>query len=255
MTMAAVLNRNAPRFAPFRLSPSATILLDLHDPNYRALYFLEFYEPEVQRAIEMCLRPGDAFIDCGANIGLYSCLAAGIVGGEGFVISFEPLAEVAAITQVNIDVNRFAHVALRRVAVSDVGGTAHLHRPADAPHGHTSLGGDPSAAQEVSPCTLVRLDDAVPRDVWDRVRLIKLDVEGAELSALRGAVGLLRHSRADVIVEINPVTADRAGYQTIAIFDLLASLGYAPFVWSDESWMPATSRRDDLTANVLFRQA
>lgn len=251
--MAALLNRTCPRFAPFKIAPSAIVFLDLHDPNYRALYFLEFYEPEVERAIE-ALKPGDVFVDCGANIGLYSCLAAGIVGREGSVLSFEPLAEVAEITQANIDANHFSHVVLTTAAVSDVSGTANLHRTPHSPHGHTSLRGDPSTVQEVIPCDLVRLDDAVPRDLWDRVSLVKLDVEGAELPALRGAVSLLRRSGASVIVEINPATARRSGYDTAEIFDLLASLGYTPYLWTNGTWTSAVGCRGALTANVLFRQ-
>jgi FkbM family methyltransferase len=169
-------------------------------------------------------------------------------------MSFEPLPEVAAVIQANIDANDFRQVMLIRAAVSDVSGTANLHRSSKTPHGHTSLSSDPSAWQQVIPCDLVRLDDVVPRSLWDRVSLIKLDVEGAELAALRGADALLRYSGAKVIIEINPGTARRSGYETAEIFDLMSSLGYAGYVWTRSEWIAVSAPRADLTANVLFQK-
>src|SRR6202163_1121267 len=72
----------------------ASLWLDVTDHTGRLHYFFQQpYEPGLVRHLAGRLRPGDVFIDVGAHIGLFSVLAAHLVGGSGRVVAFEPYPE------------------------------------------------------------------------------------------------------------------------------------------------------------------
>src|SRR5271154_776919 len=71
-----------------------TVFLDLLDPRFLRIP-LEL--TEARRVLRHFLRPGDTFIDAGANHGTFSIVAARLVGTEGLVISIEPQPRLAAL--------------------------------------------------------------------------------------------------------------------------------------------------------------
>ena len=78
----------------------------------------DWAEPELHYLNQLVSERG-AFIDCGANIGIYTVRGAGIVGSNGKVISVEPAAVSFQRLKRNIDLNKFAQVALVNKAISD----------------------------------------------------------------------------------------------------------------------------------------
>ncbi|MEO6238809.1 MAG: hypothetical protein ABIQ52_17575, partial [Vicinamibacterales bacterium] len=78
------------QFRPLRVA-GTEILVDITDATGRMHYFYdEPYEPELAAAVRDALRPGDVFLDIGANVGFFSILAARLVGDSGRVVAFEP---------------------------------------------------------------------------------------------------------------------------------------------------------------------
>jgi hypothetical protein len=71
-----------------------------------------------------------------------------------------------------------------------------------------------------------RLDDILPRSLWPRVAMVKLDIEGAEVAALRGAAELLRSARPALLVEVVDDHLTRQGSGEAELADLLAGFGY-----------------------------
>lgn len=250
--IARLLNGHITGLAVYPLSSRASAYVDLSDPNYWAMYFLGEYEPEVDDAIRRSLAPGDAFIDCGANVGLYSSLASGIVRPSGTVVAFEPLEELAAIVEANFALNGFVAGCVIRAAVGEATGTAVLHRGDAESRGHTTLSPASESSPAVAQCAVVRLDDAIKRDEWPRVKMIKLDVEGGELPALKGASALLAQALPNLIIEINPATAARAGYAVTDIADFLTKRGYRAYVHRGARWHLLSAVSSSLVANVLF---
>src|SRR5690606_5085565 len=96
----------------------------------------------VQLAIRALLRPGDTFIDVGANIGLLSLLGAHAVGARGRVIAFEPAPDMHERLRWHIDTNRLPQVLAHRLALSEREATLALTAPADNP-GAATLGALP----------------------------------------------------------------------------------------------------------------
>lgn len=169
------------------------------------------------------LSMGDTAIDVGANKGLHTHSMARSCGPEGRVFSFEPVPELADACAAHN--TAFANVTLIRKAVAEeAGGTAHFFY---FPNEHGLSGfherpGQTSIAQELE-VPLTTLDAEVEGDV----ALIKLDVEGAEYHALRGARRILTQS-APVIVFENErgPAAEKYRYAPEDFFGYFESLGY-----------------------------
>jgi len=91
--------------------PAQGIRLELN-PRTSDVYLRGELEIATQKVLAERLRPGMVFYDLGANIGLFSLLAARLVGADGRVFSFEPDAEVAARLRRNIRQNGFSNISV-----------------------------------------------------------------------------------------------------------------------------------------------
>ena len=160
-------------------------------------------EAEIKSIVAKRLRGGMVFYDLGANIGVFTLLAARLVGPNGKVFSFEPDAWVASRLRKNVARNGFENVCVIEAGVWSKSGAVNF-LPADsaisADHAiGTFVAGENGAAGTPREC--VALDDfiatAAPPD------LIKCDVEGAEMEALAGGDKLLRTHRPWVICELH----------------------------------------------------
>jgi FkbM family methyltransferase len=156
------------------------------------------YEPHVRRFLADSLKPGQVVIDVGANVGCLSFQAAQLVGERGRVIAIEPNPDNLQLLYAGILVNDWANVRVVPCAAWDApgimslkGGTSNtylvLAAPLDEGRAYTQL---------------VRLDEALA--AVDRVDLIKMDIEGHEPRALRGARGLIKRHRPTLLTEFNP---------------------------------------------------
>jgi len=163
-----------------------------------ALYAAGYPDWSEMAFIQHYLRTGDGFVDVGANVGVYTLLAASLVGPDGRVASFEPEPKALKRLRENISLNRLNNVEVHPFAVSDKSGTISFD-PAAGTTGHMVEGEQdrPGALQASS----VRLDDVLPGDGWS---MGKMDIEGAEPLALRGAERLLAEMNPPVwLLEVN----------------------------------------------------
>jgi FkbM family methyltransferase len=157
------------------------------------LFFAGSYEPEIDAALGQVLRPGMPFIDCGANIGYWSLLAAG--GHRARVIAIEPAGRSFERLVENVKLNGDV-VQTRRAAVWSSSGAvlslvthAQRHAGASVVNRRERIGVAGYGVEEVGTVTL----DQIYRECYegeDSVA-IKLDVEDAEVEALSGARELL----------------------------------------------------------------
>lgn len=142
-----------------------------------------------------CLRPGDWFVDVGANVGSYTILAAGVAGAR--VHAFEPVATTFAHLSRNVRANALRdRVVLHRVAVGARAGHVSMSAADDTTNRVLAPGERVHLAVEVD---VVRLDDAL---AGVSPTLIKIDVESFEAEVLAGAGDVLARTAA-VIVEVS----------------------------------------------------
>ncbi len=195
----------------FRTPNGITLDLDLNCyPDCTMAYGL--YELDTARVIKRLLRPGDHFVDGGANIGYFTLRAAQLVGASGRVDAFEPQPDNRARLEENLRRNGFgSSVHVHAAALSDAAGTATIHRFAGdgANHGTASLfAREGAVATSAFSVPTVRLDETLAGAF---PALVKLDVEGAESLAISGMTGLLKAQRPPaVILEHNSATSRRA---------------------------------------------
>lgn len=155
------------------------------------------YEPEVAAVIAAILRPGDTFLDVGANLGYFTLLAAGLVGDGGRVYAIEPNEQNIKLLESSRRANGFGNVSVMQVAVSDRIETLFLH--ATVGNGNTSTleGGELFALRTIPGLPL----DTLMARREKPLRLIKIDVEGFEHKALCGGERLLREDAPHIVFE------------------------------------------------------
>jgi FkbM family methyltransferase len=208
------------------------IAIDRAEPSISRIIERGDYEAHMIRFFQRVLRPGMTLIDVGANIGLFSLLAAKAVGEKGRVYSIEPRGENARLLLHSADLNGFTNIHLLPTAVGEsnayslyrthIGGNGSLLTKPDAGFNVPSI---LHPTCQVVP--LARLDDIIsgPVDV------IKLDIEGAEAMALRGAAKIIRTYRPLITSEASAEMLGRVSSITLRDYLLLTrNEGYRQFV-------------------------
>lgn len=205
-------------------------LLRLHGDSVLGGYICrEGFEADEILFVERYLRRGDVFADVGANIGLFTVVAARRVGRQGRVFAFEPGRIARERLEANLMLNRCSNATVFDFALSDCREQGTLSVPEN---GHDAFG---SLASPIVDFAVVR--ETVETRTWDeaaanllrepRVTMMKLDVEGWETRVLRGAASQLRGPEAPLLqVEFAEATARSAGTDCSELFDQLVDLGY-----------------------------
>ncbi len=145
------------------------------------IYFTPCYNPDEMGFIRAYLRPGDGFLDIGANIGTYALLARSLVGAEGWVDGFEPHPVAARRFRENVARNDLANVTVHQAAVGETAGHVAFVVGDDVSNRVASTA---DAGRRTVDVEVVTLDEVLPDR---RYAMGKLDVEGYETAALRGA--------------------------------------------------------------------
>ena len=201
------------------------MIVDGNSQAGRVLYVTGTYEPEVSAEITRLAGPGDLVIDGGAHIGFFTLLASFRVGPTGRVMAFEPSSPTAEVLRRNVELNGCTNVAIVQAALSDASGTDVLAHASTTETGQATLRPIEHAAATTT-IKVVALDEILT-DAKQRVALIKLDLEGMELRALRGMARLLQRDRPHVIVEVTEAFLKEAGGSAHELYCLLADYGYA----------------------------
>jgi FkbM family methyltransferase len=189
-----------------------------------------YEESELTFAVNQ-LRPGDVALDIGAHIGFFALQLAHAVGATGQVYAFEPLDRNADLLAQSIRENGFEdRLRLERAAVADHTGTATLRFARETLNtgGAFLAEGNVSDLGGLAAITVptIRLDDYQLRRP---IRLIKMDVEGAEPRVIAGAATVIGADRPVIISEIHPEQLARVCQASPAtLVAQLSGLGLTP---------------------------
>lgn len=213
-----VWERTAKRPWRVRLTTDRVLLCHPHSTIASGVLYYRLADYMEMRFLLHYLRPGDAFLDVGANVGVYSLLASSVP--EVQVLGFEPSTLAYGRAQENLALNPVAgQVRIVQRAVGAEPGTAMLTLGRDAVNEVVRAPGvaGVEAEVEVEPVEMVTLDAWLDAERFRRVALVKIDVEGLEVDVLRGARRVIAAHSPALIVEVN----DSAGLQA-----MLDDLGY-----------------------------
>lgn len=202
-------------------------------------------ERDEEVLLERLVQVGDTVVDVGANIGTFTLKAASLVGEYGAVHAIEAHPRTAEYLKRNIIRNGFSQVTVRAVAVSDESGRVMFSHETydDVNHvtdvNHTGIS-----------VSATRLDDIEALADIDHVRCIKIDVEGYELPALRGAARILE--RTDyVIFEAFAPNCIRYGYTLHELFNWLEARGFDLYNPNTNERLNSVTAGKDAVMNVL----
>jgi FkbM family methyltransferase len=179
------------------------------------------------------LQPGMTFFDVGANVGLYSLVAARKVA-HGKVFSFEPCQWTYHRLLRNVELNGLQNVSAVRAALGEFSGQAILQLNAPGKDGLNTLGRPRHPDSEITGQETVpisTLDEFLAQENVSRVDVMKVDVEGAELSLFHGAKNLLGQDSSPLILyESDAMLTAGFTYHPVETMWLLERHGYSFFV-------------------------
>jgi len=213
---------------------AATRMRLYFDSRLSRLIYSNDFEWKERQFLKSFLRPGDVFVDLGANIGLFTLIAARQVGSTGHVYAFEPCRETYERLLTNVRLNRLANVSVHQLALSDRVGQYDMKVSLDGYDAWNSLA-QPIAGGSFT----VKTVNAVTWDEFSRqnklvgrVTTMKIDVEGWESRVLLGGCETLSRMDAPVLqVEFTELAARSAGSSCPNLYHMLEDLGYQMFTY------------------------
>ncbi len=221
------------RFRCYRNSRGAGVMIYSSGwPDFDDMYFMQRY-----------LRPGDAFVDVGANIGIYTLLAASLVGEGGRVLAFEPGRIAFERLEENIQINGLVQVETHFAAVSDRPGTIRFLQQQDLTNRIALPEDEKGPEDRLNEVPCVTLDTSLGGTSF---AMGKIDVEGAESLALRGAEQSLRKSNPPVwLIEFKDPFLRRFGSSASDLKQFLREAGY------ELGFYDATKRKLVMSATAI----
>jgi FkbM family methyltransferase len=234
---------------PFQVSWLDGLQLTLIPGNEtsRSIFVTGRYEQNEFCLLARILKPGMTFIDIGANMGLYTLFAARRVGESGCAVAIEPSVREMEILRNNVEQNTLGNVRLHHVALSDRASEVELLVAGLQNSGHNTLGafGYNTILDHREKVRAMRLDDLVESEKLGRVDVIKMDIEGAELVALRGASETIQRFHPVMHLELSDRALQHQHSSSGDVLDLLAQHGYRFFGFAADTGMPAPLERED----------
>jgi len=188
-------------------------------PIYRLCYlaFKAYTDRPERRLLKAILSAGDVVVDAGANIGVYSQFLSRCVGATGVVHSFEPSPE--NFKRLESATRKLGNVRLRQAAVGESSGTSKLYLSDKLNVDHRAYASEGDSRRAV-PIDIIALDDYF--NPGQRIDLIKMDIQGYELHALRGANRVLADNpAAKLVLEFWPYGLEQAGANWLELIDTL----------------------------------
>jgi len=218
----------APRVKARRLG--LDLELDLRDNLQRTLWFTGTYEPGLVRTLDEELRAGDTVLDVGGHVGVHALGAARRLRelGGGRVIAFEPTPDSATAIRAGAARNGLA-VEVAEAALGEEEGEIEVRGdPRYSAHdaGVRSQFGD---GEVIARAPVTTLDAWAEEHRLERLDVVKIDIEGAEILALRGMRGSLARLKPRLLaIEVKDVVMERGPGDERQLHSLLGECGYAP---------------------------
>jgi FkbM family methyltransferase len=213
----------------------------------RLAFLTKGVEPDIQHLCTQLLRPGMIIMDVGANVGLLTRQFCRQVGQSGRVYAFEP--DPLTFRFLEFNTRSFQNKELTQCAVSDNHEPALLHLNSTSGAGNSLL--KRSDSIESVSVTCISLDEFLKRHGDPPVDVIKIDVEGAELSVLRGMrQTVARLPQLKVIIEYCPTNLQGAGVAPREVFDELRSQQFNLQVIRPDGGVKAIGRFEELEGNL-----
>jgi FkbM family methyltransferase len=191
-------------------------------------YFPLNYESDNFNFLQQQCKPGDIVLDIGAHIGLFSCIAAKIIGSGGQIFAFEPTPTTNILLKKTIVINELQPlVHVRDEAMgSATGSTTFYISEGSADNSNSMVSYLNDRALHGINIMVLTIDRFVQQEQLPKVNFIKIDVEGAEYDVLLGAGNTLKNLQPSCILAIHPEPIAAKGDKLEDIYDFIDRLNY-----------------------------
>lgn len=146
--------------------------------------WLGSYEYEKRKVFEKLILPGSVVFDIGAHVGFYTLLASELVGNKGKVYAFEPLKRNILYLKKHLTLNKISNVEVFEVAISNVNNQVKFKQENSSSEGHICQEGNIYV-------TVASIDRIIEENNLLPPSYMKIDIEGGEINALKGAQNTL----------------------------------------------------------------
>lgn len=215
-----------------------SLWVDLNDDGVSAGCLRGNWEPTETNFIFSILKPGDVFVDIGANLGWYTVKAAQAVGQDGHVYAFEPRSDIFEKLKRSVAENALTDICtLQKIALGSVETVAELAwSVAERNQGHSFIvEHGASASVSATDRETIRITTLDSIQIDQPVRLIKIDVEGFEPKVLQGGRGLIERDQPIIVAELFPKWLRLSGgIEPLDFVHMLDGLGYETYYLTDQ---------------------
>ena len=185
------------------------------------------FEPETTAVFVSLITDGDVVVDLGAHVGYYALLAARRVGPEGRVFAFEPHPDNFRLLVKNIESNFYSNVIPVQKAVSNETGEAELFLGGTTTHSLFRKSENSNKSVLVQTTSLDEYFQTIEQRLRSRIKLIKMDIEGAELQAMLGMRQIIsENAEIAIISEFEPENLKASGCEPSEFIVYLKEQGF-----------------------------
>ncbi|MEO0311644.1 MAG: hypothetical protein RIQ89_1301 [Bacteroidota bacterium] len=201
--------------------------------------FFDNYELNEIAFLNKILRPGDTFLDIGANIGYFSLHAGQVLRNNGKIIAIEPTPDTFSKLKRNFELNNLTNVSTLNLGLSESEATLNFNVSNDGYEAWNTLGTLNIGTNTTTiPIHVISFDQLLVDQQLDidKIKLIKIDVEGWEVPVLKGGIKSFAQMK-DVIImmEFADRNAQGAGFSCKEQFQLLKEIGYNWFEYDADT--------------------
>jgi FkbM family methyltransferase len=201
------------------------------------MVFTNKFENDEILFLNRFLKSGDQFIDIGANSGLFTIYAAKAVDKEGRVFAFEPTDTIYKKLCENIELNKFSNIITHQLAISSKNEVLEFYSLGEGFDAWNSLA-KPIIKKNFKVLNVKTLQidkfDEIGID-FNNSALVKIDIEGWELNAIKGGVNCLKNENSPALmIEFADEHARNTGGSCRELYTFLESLGYKLFRYDKE---------------------
>ncbi|MDO4575650.1 MAG: FkbM family methyltransferase [Planctomycetia bacterium] len=201
---------------------------DLRQFIENRIAFFGIWEQGTTELFLKSVRPGEVVIDIGANVGYYTLLASQLVGPTGKVYAVEPASLTRERLLRNLKLNHITNVVVLPYGSWDEEGETYLNFHTEERGRSSVIPGNAEEKTVREKILLKPLRDLIPPEEYSRIRLIKMDVEGAEHRTLKGLLPILEANQPMTIFsEVIPDSLKALGGDADEYIQTLRSLGFA----------------------------
>ena len=231
---------------------SLLIKVNLSDWIQQQIYFVDYSDLNGISYLKKQLKAGNVFIDIGANIGAYSLIASKLVGSNGKVVSFEPVSLICKQLKQNIKLNNLANIVVEPKAVFDKNTTLELFISDHQNMGMSSILNHSHETGEKQSVQAITIDEYVKIKSLLKIDFIKIDIEGAEINALRGMKQTILKFNPIILMEISDGILENSTINSTMIYDFMNELNYTPYTINTDGNLLAFNSNNANYHNYVF---